>query len=203
MFIILCLVLSSSLYFSIFRHRSSSLHFVRMESYQFSDRDEAASPVTSCGDQSRNLRVLLPFSVAQYIEQYSGRIAPRRFSVFRMAGVLRENSDVSSERLLDTAVGACINQWWRLRWRGVTNLIWHYPETDSPYVRYFEELGYEEGSDGMVQCWCSTPCWDMQEDPGEVFRFPGRKTEFFRIGVIRRVTDTSNIACMSILGVFL
>lgn len=49
--------------------------------------------------------------------------------------------NVCTGRMRDTAIGAWIKQWRHWGGRGATDSFFHFNQSDSPYARFFEEVG--------------------------------------------------------------
>lgn len=83
------------------------------------------------------------FPVVEYTERYSERLDGHSFSAMRFGGDVGEDSDFRTGRLRDTAVSALIKRWRHWGGRRAPFSFCLFSQTDSPYVRCFEEIRYE------------------------------------------------------------
>lgn len=105
-----------------------------MESHRFADNEEVVSGGISSGEHPRDLYDRLPFHAIWYVKQFGSSLCGRLFSAMSLAGDVPKIPDLCFGCLQDTAVGAWIMRLWHWREHKATDLVWHSPETDSPYV---------------------------------------------------------------------
>lgn len=83
--------------------------------------------------------------MVQCTEHYGARLDGRRLADMRLAGRAKEICDMRTGCMPHTAVSALISGRWR--WNcgghGVTDLLCHYRDSDSPFTRPFKDVGYE------------------------------------------------------------
>lgn len=114
-----------------------------MASYPLEDNDEVVSGCVRNGGHLRDRRDPLLFSVLRFIEKFNGQLDAKHFPVMRLTSDVREICNVPFGRLQYTSVDACIKRWWHWGGSRVTDSLCYYPGMGSPYIRFFEEVGYE------------------------------------------------------------
>lgn len=82
--------------------------------------------------------------MAQNTNRCGAYIDGRRTATFGVLGDTKEIRDVRIQHMHDTAKDMWIKWWWSWGGRSVTDWLCHERDTDSPFVRVFEEAGYEQ-----------------------------------------------------------
>lgn len=90
-----------------------------------------------------------------------------------LSGDVHEICNVRTERIRDTAFGT-----WAKPWRGwgrriATDTLCHSSQTDSTYVSFFQEIGYERRLGDTLQRLEGSLCLDFPTVPGEVVSLSG------------------------------
>lgn len=78
--------------------------FVRMAPHRFGDTHKLMGNALSGGDNPYDRRYLLPFTMLQFIEKYSGWPDGMRFSLIPLAGDTQEISNARSGHLVNAVV---------------------------------------------------------------------------------------------------
>lgn len=142
--------------------------------------------------------------IGWYIEQYGSRLDARRFSAMLLVGDVRKIHGARSERMQESAMSPCINQWWHWRGDGAPNSLCHHLETDSLYFRRFEVVRNKLPLREIIRRGWGVLCLDLLKDSIELIGIPICMTGFTSIwiGVIDHFKSISNILWDSILAMF-
>lgn len=110
----------------------------------------------------------------QYIEQYGDRIDNGGFSATCFKGHVHETRGIRPGRSQDGAIGALIIRRWHSVGLGATDSLFHYLQTDIPYIISFQKGVYQWHLGDILQRLGRSPYSYFPEDPDKVvgFSFP-------------------------------
>lgn len=112
---------------------------------------KTAGGATSRVDWSYDRRKLRPFTVEQYIEEYSDWLHCCHLSAKRLTSYVREICELCTRRLQDTGVTAWVNQQWQWGGCSASDSLCHFNRKQNLYVCCIKEVGYEQHAGDILQ----------------------------------------------------